>query len=70
MTRGAKKFRPRESVAVVTTARLKRCIPASCARKRRISGILCVINEQCGFKAKLADEKHSWIQRDLANGFI
>lgn len=60
----------RESVAVLTTGEIEKMYPSVAHAKRRISGILCVINEQCGFKAKPVDGKHSWIQRDLANGFI
>jgi len=53
-----------ESIAVLTTTGLKRCILAS---RKTTNQQNTLINEQCGFKAKPADEKHSWIQRDLAN---
>lgn len=39
---------------------IEKVYPSSVHVKRRISGILCVINEQCGFKAKPADEECSW----------
>lgn len=64
----AKKFTSTKSVTVLTTARLKRYIVH--VKRLESAEYFCVINEQCGFKAKPADEECSWIQQDLTNGFI